>query len=97
MGGSCQRTWDHAIPKSARASGPRISLQFRPDGGCAEPAPPVHRFGHPARRSGDPAGADVTWGSTKSRTLSASSDLHVHRARPVPASSAPADRGGKRT
>ncbi|MFV5998720.1 hypothetical protein ACNPQM_41895, partial [Streptomyces sp. NPDC056231] len=32
MGGSCQRTWEHAIPKSARASGPRISLQFRPDG-----------------------------------------------------------------
>ncbi|SCF90428.1 hypothetical protein GA0115254_12384 [Streptomyces sp. Ncost-T10-10d] len=32
MGGSCQRTWDHAIPKSARASGLGISLQFRPDG-----------------------------------------------------------------
>ncbi|WP_067466275.1 alpha-ketoglutarate-dependent dioxygenase AlkB [Actinomadura macra] len=30
MGGSCQRTWEHAIPKSARASGPRISVQFRP-------------------------------------------------------------------
>ncbi|MET9905106.1 alpha-ketoglutarate-dependent dioxygenase AlkB [Streptomyces sp. NPDC006446] len=32
MGGSCQRTWEHAIPKTARASGPRISVQFRPDG-----------------------------------------------------------------
>ncbi|QXJ22502.1 alpha-ketoglutarate-dependent dioxygenase AlkB [Actinomadura graeca] len=32
MGGSCQRTWEHAIPKSARASGPRISVQFRPRG-----------------------------------------------------------------
>ena len=32
MGGSCQRTWDHAIPKSARAVGPRISIQFRPRG-----------------------------------------------------------------
>ncbi|MEU6217762.1 alpha-ketoglutarate-dependent dioxygenase AlkB [Streptomyces sp. NPDC047022] len=32
MGGSCQRTWEHAIPKSARASGPRISIQFRPRG-----------------------------------------------------------------
>ncbi|GHJ35327.1 alpha-ketoglutarate-dependent dioxygenase AlkB [Streptomyces sp. TS71-3] len=32
MGGSCQRTWEHAIPKSARASGPRISIQFRPHG-----------------------------------------------------------------
>jgi len=28
MGGSCQRTWDHAVPKVA-ASGPRISIQFR--------------------------------------------------------------------
>jgi alkylated DNA repair dioxygenase AlkB len=32
MGGSCQRTWDHAIPKSAKAVGPRISIQFRPRG-----------------------------------------------------------------
>ena len=30
MGGSCQRTWDHAVPKSARPIGPRISVQFRP-------------------------------------------------------------------
>lgn len=30
MGGSCQRTWEHAVPKSARAVGPRISVQFRP-------------------------------------------------------------------
>jgi alkylated DNA repair dioxygenase AlkB len=32
MGGSCQRTWQHAIPKSARPTGPRISVQFRPYG-----------------------------------------------------------------
>ncbi|WGP13317.1 alpha-ketoglutarate-dependent dioxygenase AlkB [Streptomyces sp. SH5] len=32
MGGSCQRTWEHAIPKTARAVGPRVSVQFRPDG-----------------------------------------------------------------
>ena len=32
MGGSCQRTWEHAIPKSARPVGPRISVQFRPRG-----------------------------------------------------------------
>jgi alkylated DNA repair dioxygenase AlkB len=32
MGGSCQRTWQHAIPKSARPLGPRISVQFRPHG-----------------------------------------------------------------
>jgi alkylated DNA repair dioxygenase AlkB len=30
MGGSCQRTWEHAVPKSSRATGPRISVQFRP-------------------------------------------------------------------
>jgi alkylated DNA repair dioxygenase AlkB len=30
MGGSCQRTWDHAIPKVRRA-GPRISIQYRHD------------------------------------------------------------------
>jgi alkylated DNA repair dioxygenase AlkB len=29
MGGSCQRTWEHAIPKTARAVGPRISVQYR--------------------------------------------------------------------
>ena len=32
MGGSCQRTWDHAIPKTSEAVGPRISIQFRPRG-----------------------------------------------------------------
>ena len=29
MGGSCQRTWQHAVPKAAQA-GPRMSVQFRP-------------------------------------------------------------------
>ncbi|MFG5718990.1 alpha-ketoglutarate-dependent dioxygenase AlkB [Streptomyces murinus] len=32
MGGSCQRTWEHCVPKTARAAGPRISVQFRPQG-----------------------------------------------------------------
>jgi len=32
MGGTCQRTWEHAIPKTSRAVGPRISVQFRPAG-----------------------------------------------------------------
>jgi alkylated DNA repair dioxygenase AlkB len=31
MGGSCQRTWEHCVPK-VRAAGPRISVQFRPRG-----------------------------------------------------------------
>jgi alkylated DNA repair dioxygenase AlkB len=32
MGGSCQRTWEHSVPKSPSAQGPRISVQFRPSG-----------------------------------------------------------------
>src|SRR5690242_1609138 len=32
MGGSCQRTWQHAIPKSTTPCGPRISVQLRPRG-----------------------------------------------------------------
>ncbi|MFF5486725.1 alpha-ketoglutarate-dependent dioxygenase AlkB [Streptomyces virginiae] len=32
MGGSCQRSMEHAVPKSTRAVGPRISIQFRPRG-----------------------------------------------------------------
>ena len=30
MGGSCQRTWEHAVPKTAQPVGPRVSIQFRP-------------------------------------------------------------------
>jgi alkylated DNA repair dioxygenase AlkB len=30
MGGSCQRTWQHAVPKTTKPAGPRISVQFRP-------------------------------------------------------------------
>jgi len=30
MGGTCQRTWEHAVPKVATA-GPRLSVQFRAD------------------------------------------------------------------
>jgi alkylated DNA repair dioxygenase AlkB len=29
MGGTCQRTWQHSVPKTAHA-GPRIALMFRP-------------------------------------------------------------------
>lgn len=32
MGGSCQRTWEHCVPKVSKATGPRISVQFRPRG-----------------------------------------------------------------
>ncbi|KJX75840.1 alpha-ketoglutarate-dependent dioxygenase AlkB [Mycobacterium lepromatosis] len=30
MGGSCQRTWEHAVPKTSASTGPRVSIQFRP-------------------------------------------------------------------
>jgi alkylated DNA repair dioxygenase AlkB len=30
MGGSCQRTWEHSVPKTSACTGPRISIQFRP-------------------------------------------------------------------
>jgi alkylated DNA repair dioxygenase AlkB len=33
MGGSCQRTWQHGIPKVANCLGARISIQFRPHWG----------------------------------------------------------------
>lgn len=29
MGGACQREWEHCVPKTAEAVGPRISIQFR--------------------------------------------------------------------
>jgi alkylated DNA repair dioxygenase AlkB len=32
MGGSCQCTWQHAVPKTSTPCGPRISIQFRPRG-----------------------------------------------------------------
>jgi alkylated DNA repair dioxygenase AlkB len=32
MGWSCQRTWEHAVPKTSAATGPRVSIQFRPRG-----------------------------------------------------------------
>jgi alkylated DNA repair dioxygenase AlkB len=32
MGGSCQRTWEHAVSKTTRPVGPRISIQFRTRG-----------------------------------------------------------------
>lgn len=32
MGGSCQRTWEHAVPQASGSLGPRISVQFRTHG-----------------------------------------------------------------
>ena len=53
MGGSCQETWLHAVPKSSRERGPRISVQFRP--GRAE-APGERPTGH-VRLVGSPQGS----------------------------------------
>ena len=47
MGGSCQRTWEHAVPK-VRAAGPRIALMFRPV--WSSSAPTWLRAGRPQRR-----------------------------------------------
>jgi alkylated DNA repair dioxygenase AlkB len=41
MGGSCQRTWLHAIPKTAHCLGARISIQFRPHWGDNLGSPPA--------------------------------------------------------
>jgi alkylated DNA repair dioxygenase AlkB len=32
MGGSCQRTWEHCIPKTTKPVGRRVSVQYRPRG-----------------------------------------------------------------
>lgn len=32
MGGTCQRTWEHCVPKTSRRCGPRMSIQFRARG-----------------------------------------------------------------
>lgn len=37
MGGTCQRTWEHAVPKVASA-GPRVAVMFRPDWGRGGPS-----------------------------------------------------------
>lgn len=46
MGGTCQRTWQHAVPRTRRRVGPRICVMFRHDpdvapGAAAATAPPV--------------------------------------------------------
>ncbi len=46
MGGSCQRTWLHGVPKVANCLGARISIQFRPHWG--------NRLGRPPAEARDP-------------------------------------------
>ena len=40
MGGLCQHSWEHALPKRTRVTGPRISVQFRT---AATLVPPPNR------------------------------------------------------
>jgi alkylated DNA repair dioxygenase AlkB len=61
MGGSCQRTWLHSIPKVASCLGARISIQFRPDWGQGlRPGAggPTARVRRPPRRATAPAPPD---------------------------------------
>ena len=48
MGGSCQRTWLHGVPKVASSLGARISIQFRPQWG--------NNLGKPSAAPSEPAG-----------------------------------------
>ncbi len=41
MGGTCQRTWQHAVPKTTRPVGPRISVTLRPGRRRGDPEPDV--------------------------------------------------------
>lgn len=54
MGGRCQRDWEHAVPKTTRPVGPRISASWRwsPDGGHRRP----QRDGYFRSREWRPAG-----------------------------------------
>ena len=49
MGGTCQRTWEHCVPKCARA-GPRMALMFRPSSSSSPPTSEISSF-LPARRA----------------------------------------------
>jgi alkylated DNA repair dioxygenase AlkB len=51
MGGSCQRTWQHAVPKGSRVHGPRISVQFRSAGRSGSATVPT-RDEQPRRAAG---------------------------------------------
>jgi alkylated DNA repair dioxygenase AlkB len=52
MGGSCQRTWEHSVPKTTRPCGLRISVQFRsPGAGGDDGAGADARASRPSRRS----------------------------------------------
>jgi hypothetical protein len=39
MGGTCQRLWEHTVPKTKSVTGPRISIMFRHSARLLESAP----------------------------------------------------------
>jgi alkylated DNA repair dioxygenase AlkB len=61
MGGSCQRTWQHAIPKTANCLGARISVQFRPHWG--------NDLGKPPYTNGNRVFINIAFGSSVSCEL----------------------------
>ena len=65
MGGSCQRTWLHGVPKVASCLGARISIQFRPRWGdnLDKPNSDDRAFvgGPCARAPGRASGRDPGW------------------------------------
>jgi alkylated DNA repair dioxygenase AlkB len=54
LGGTCQRTWQHAVPK-ARGVGPRISIQFRHVYPAAPGSPDTAALADSPREALDPA------------------------------------------
>ncbi|QXC62942.1 alpha-ketoglutarate-dependent dioxygenase AlkB [Aquihabitans sp. G128] len=55
MGGTCQRTWQHCVPKSAQLPGPRISVTLRPTSLLPPDRRVRRRPGRPVTTDGAPA------------------------------------------
>jgi alkylated DNA repair dioxygenase AlkB len=51
MGGRCQETWEHGVPKVSAGAGPRVSASVRwaRTGGAEQEWAPPHRLGGPER------------------------------------------------
>lgn len=55
MGGTCQRTWEHAVPKVSRAN-PRMAIMFRPEWEEPDGPPGLSRPGGDLTLGAFPAG-----------------------------------------
>lgn len=79
MGGTCQRTWQHSVPKTARPVGPRISVTLRPHPGTPIPAlgrPGSEPRGASFRRTGRPGVVHGSRSAGLSGTSTANSRSH---------------------